>query len=293
MKGGEGVIFSLVQRNNKVFLRNKTQVFLSLLSVIIVIGIYVVFLQKTQLDTIEAVVPVTQDIKVMVNEWMISGLISIIAVTTTLGTFGTYVKDLETKVNADFLTTRISRASIQFSYCLSSFLIGFSLTFIAFICCQLFILATGGAWLSWSEAFQVIGIIFIAVLLSSILNLFIMLFIRSQSAFATASTIIGTVIGFLCGVYVPIGALPAFVQTIIHYFPVSHTTLLLRELFMADSIEKVFPTTEAATDYMLNFGVQYEVGGTILEPWMSVAFIIGTTLIIGLLTVVLFARKNK
>lgn len=287
------MIFSLVLRNNKLFLRNKTQVFLSLLTVIIVIGLYVIFLQKTQLDAIESVVPLTSEIKVMVNEWMISGLISIIPVTTTLGVFSLYVRDLETKVNADFLTTTLSRPSIQFSYCISSFFIGFILTIVAFICCQIFLVATGGTWLSWLETIRVIGIILISVLLSSVLNLFIILFISTQAAFATVNTIIGTVIGFLCGIYVPMGLLPSSVQTIIHYFPISHTTLLLRQILMNDSIEQVFPTKEAATDYMLYYGVQYEMGGTIIAPWMSLLFIIGTIVIIGIVAAVLFAKKNK
>ena len=287
------MIFSLVQRNNKVFLRNKTQVFLSLLTVMIVIGLYVIFLQKTQLDAIEAVVPLTSEIKVMVNEWMISGILSIIPVTTTLGVFGIYVKDLETKGNADFLTTAISRSSIQYSYCISSFLIGFVFTMATFMGCQLFLVLIGASWLSWTELLQVIGVIFLSVSLSSVLNLFIVLFINSQSAFATVNTIIGTVIGFLCGVYIPIGVLPGFVQSIIQFFPISHTTVLLRDIFMSHSIESVFPTTEAAKQYMLDFGVQYEVGGHIIEPWMSVGFIIGVMLVIGIVSALLFSRKNK
>ena len=287
------MIFSLVQRNNLVFLRNKTQVFLSLLTVIIVIGLYVVFLQKTQLDAIEAVVPLTTEIKVMVNEWMVSGVLSIIPVTTTLAVFGIYVKDLETKRNADFLTTAISRSSIQYSYCISSFLVGFVFTVAALFVCQLFLLMVGGSWLSWAELLQAIGVIFLSVCLSSVINLFIVLFINNQSAFATVNTIIGTVIGFLCGVYVPLGVLPGFVQTIIHFFPISHTTLLLREIFMSDSIEQVFPTTEAASEYMLNYGVQYEVFDQIIQPWMSIVFIIGVILVIGIVSALLFSRKNK
>lgn len=67
----------------------------------------------------------TKGMKVMVNEWMISGLLSIIAVTTTLGAFGTYVNDLEAKKNVDLLTTELPHASIQLSYLMSSSIILF------------------------------------------------------------------------------------------------------------------------------------------------------------------------
>ena len=44
---------------------------------------------------------------------------------------------------------------------------------------------------------------------------------------------------------------------------------------------------------MLNFGVQYEIGGHIIGPWMSVGFIIGVILVIGVVSAFLFTRKNK
>ncbi len=58
--------------------------------------------KKTQVDAIEQLVPASDQLKTMVNEWMVAGLLSIIAVTTTLAALGIYIKDLETKVMADF-----------------------------------------------------------------------------------------------------------------------------------------------------------------------------------------------
>lgn len=287
------MFLSLVQRNNKVYFRDKTQVFFSLLSVIIVLGLYILFLQKTQLDAIEAVVPLTSDIKVMVNEWMISGLISILAVTTTLGAFGTYISDIESKRNVDFLTTAMPRSSIQLSYAISAMMIGFVLTLIAFLGAEIFLVVAGGTLLSFVNFAKVVGVIVLSVLLSSVLNLFIILFIYSQTAYATVSTIVGTLIGFFTGVYVPIGILPDFVQKIIYFFPISHTTVLLRDIFMADSLEKVFPTTEVKADYMLTYGVQYELNGTIIEPWVNILFIVGTIVVMGVISIIIFARKNK
>ena len=276
-----------------MFIRDKAQVFFSLLSVFVVLGLYVLFLQKTQLDSLETVVPLSTEMKVMVNECMISGLLSIIAMTTTLGAFGTYVNDLEAKKNVDLLTTELPRASIQLSYLTSSSIIGFLLTFIAFLSGQLFLVFSGGSWLEWFDFVKVTGIIMLTVLLSSAMNLFIILFIKSQTAFATASTIVGTLIGFLCGVYIPIGFLPDFVQKIILFFPVSHTTVLFRSVFMEDSLNDVFPTAELKEEFMRDFGVQYEWGGTIVEPWMSLAFISAAMLLFGLVSIILFVKRNK
>ncbi|AWE07140.1 multidrug ABC transporter permease [Lysinibacillus sp. 2017] len=288
------MLWSLVSRNNKVFLRDKVLVFFSLLSVLILIGVYVIFLQKLQVSSIEQYVPISPAIEVMVSEWMVAGLLSIIAMTTTLATFGIYIKDIESKITADFLVTDASRFKIQLSYVISSFIIGFIMTFIGFICCEIFIVSIGGEFLSIIALMKVIGILILAVMMSSMINLFIVLFVNTETAFSTVNTIIGTVLGFLCGIYVPMSALPNYVQSIIHFFPVSHITVLLRNTFMTDSFDKVFGgNVEFAEDYMLNFGVVYKINGSIISGTTSILFIVGTIILLGFLSAIVFLKKHK
>ena len=283
-----------MSRNNKVFLRDKVTVFFSLLSVLILIGVYAIFLQKLQVNSIEQYVPVTPVIEVMVSEWMVAGLLSIIAMTTTLATFGIYIKDIESKKTADFLVTDASRFKIQLSYVIRSLIIGFLMTFIGFICCEVFLITIGGTFLSAMAMMKVIGILILAVLMSSMINLFIVLFVNTETAYSTVNTIIGTVLGFLCGIYVPMAALPNSVQSVIHFFPVSHITVLLRNAFMSESIDKVFAgNAEYAESYMLNYGVVYKIGDSILSGTTSILIIIGTILLLGFLSAIVFLKKHK
>ena len=286
---------SLVQRNNKVFRRDKTQVFYSLLSVIIVIVLYAVFLQKMQVDAIEQMTEATPELITMVNEWLVAGLLSMIAVTTTLAAYGIAVQDLESKAQADFLTAPISRATIQFSYVFNAFIIGCIFSFIALIGCEIFIVSTGGELLSIGDFVHVVGLLFLSVLLASVFNLFLVLFATTQNSFSTLSTIVGTALGFLCGVYVPIGALPSFAQNLIMYFPISHTTLLLRNAFMESSITKVFEGIPASNveEYKEMYGIVYNLHGNILSTSTSVMIILATILILAILSIILFKKKNK
>ena len=288
-------LMSLVQRNSKVFRRDKTQVFFSLLSVIIVIVLYAVFLQKMQVDAIERITEATPEVITMVNEWVVAGLLSMIAVSTTLGAYGIAIKDQESKAMADFLTAPLSRATIQMSYVLNALIIGSIFSFIALIGCEIFIVATGGKLLSLTHFVQVLGIILLSVLLASVLNLFLSLFVSTQNAFSTLGTIVGTLLGFLCGVYVPLGALPSFAQNLIMYFPVSHTTLLLRNTFMESSITNVFEGTPVSyvNDYKINYGIVYELHGNILSASTSILIIVGTILILAIASLLLFKRKYK
>ena len=286
---------SLVQRNNKVFRRDKTQVFYSLLSGIIVIVLYAVFLQKMQVDAIEQMTEATPELITMVNEWLVAGLLSMIAVTTTLAAYGIAVQDLESKAQADFLTAPISRATIQFSYVFNAFIIGCIFSFIALIGCEIFIVSTGGELLSIGDFVHVVGLLFLSVLLASVFNLFLVLFATTQNSFSTLSTIVGTALGFLCGVYVPIGALPSFAQNLIMYFPISHTTLLLRNAFMESSITKVFEGIPASNveEYKEMYGIVYNLHGNILSTSTSVMIILATILILAILSIILFKKKNK
>ena len=163
-------IASLISRHNKVYRRDKMLVFFSFLSVLIVIILYAVFLQKLQVDAIEAVVPASTEVTTLVNEWMVAGLLSIITITTTLAAFSIYIRDLETKVLADFLTAPTSRLSLQLSYVANAWIIGFILSVIAFILCEVFIIASGGHFVDAATFIEIVGIIALSVSLSSMLN---------------------------------------------------------------------------------------------------------------------------
>ena len=285
---------TLVSRHNKLFRRDRILVLFSLLTVLIVIVLYAIFLQKTQIDTIEQLVPASTALKTMVNEWMVSGLLSIISVTTTLAAYGIYIKDLETKVLNDFLTAPITRAQLHLSYVANALVIGFFLSLIGLVCCQFFLVAMGGDWFSLEKWGLLICLILLSVTLSSVLNLFFTLLITTQSAFSTLSTIIGTSIGFLCGVYVPLGSLPDLVQKVIMLFPVSHTAVLFREVLMRDSIQSVFAgNSEAAGSYEVYFGVHYEWNDTVISLSHSLLFLFASVVVFTVISLWLYARKQN
>lgn len=286
---------SLVSRNNKVFRRDKTLVFFSMLSIVIVIALYVIFLQKMQIDAIEQVTVATSGTVNMVNEWLVAGLLSMIGVTTTLAAFGIAVQDMESKAAADFLTAPISRAKIQLSYVANAFVIGLAFSFVALVVCEIFIVAFGGELLSFEAFVEVAGVLVMTVLLASAFNMLLVLLVRTVTAFSTLSTIVGTAIGFLCGLYVPLGVLPTFAQNLVMYFPLSHSAVLLRNTFMADSINSVFAgaSDEMVEGYKVTYGVLYEMNGTVLSHSTSLLIMAGATIVFAVLAIVIFKRKNK
>lgn len=267
-------LLHLLQRNNKLFRRDRTQVFFSLLSVFIVLFLYILFLQKSQLDAIESMIPMTSGVKILVNEWMVAGILSIMGVTTTLGALGLYVRDREEGVFLDLLTTPMRALQLQLSYVINAWIIGMAFSLIGLALCEVFIVATGGDVLAFPAMLKVIGFLALGVTASSAMNCVLILFTNRQSSFSTLGTIVGTAIGFFCGVYVPIGVLPEFVQKIITAFPISHYTSLLRQEMMGDSLETVFTEAVVRSEYEKIFGVVFEWQGGILSSSMSISYLI-------------------
>jgi multidrug/hemolysin transport system permease protein len=112
-------------------------------------------------------------------------------------------------------------------------------------------------------------------------------FFKSQQAFSTASTIIGTLIGFLTGIYLPIGNLPSSVQTIIKAFPVSHAAALFRQVIMEEPLKFSFGGVDPrfVTGFKEYMGVIYNFGGSEVSPLISVLILAGTAVVFFALSV--------
>ena len=287
-------MFALINRHHKLFRRDKTLVFFSMLSVLIMLILYIAFLQKMQVDRIEQIIQGQEGIKVLVNEWMVAGILSIMGVTTTLSVLGLYIKDRESGVFQDFLSTPSKAAKLQLSYVINGFFVGMAFSLVGLLLCELFLVLIGGELLSFAKLVKVLGIITIGVLASTVINCVLILFVNSTSAFSTLGTIVGTVIGFLCGVYVPMGVLPNFVQQIILAFPISHYTVLLRQIMMEDSLATVFGQEAVAQSaYEETYGIVFEWNNQVMTATASITYLIVTTVVLALIALFFFKKQHR
>lgn len=142
---------------------------------------------------------------------------------------------------------------------------------------------------------KVIGGIFLSVLSSSSIVLFIVSFFKSQNAFGTASTVIGTLIGFLTGVYIPIGSLPEAVQGIIRAFPVSYSASFFRTVMTEQPAAVSFAGAPESMvrDFDTALGVKFEFGGEMTTPAACIAVMVITAAAFYALSIWNLSRKKK
>jgi len=278
-------------RNLKVFFKDKAAVFFSLLSVFIIIGLYMLFLGDVWVESFKGM----EGVGYLMNTWIVAGLLTVTSVTTAMGAFGTMVDDKVRKISKDFISSPIKNSSIVSGYVLSAVIIGIIMSIVALVLSEIYIVANGGKLLSLAALAKVLGLIIIATIANVSIIFFITSFFNSLNAYTTASTIIGTLIGFITGIYLPIGNLPETVQWVVKCFPASHSGALFRQVMMEAPIAQTFngaPET-VVTEFEEVMGVVYRFGDTQVSPLISVIILLATSVVFFGLSIISVSRKNK
>lgn len=286
-------ILSLTKRNLLLFFRNKSEVFFSLLSVIIILGLYILFIGDIQVAEIEKTMKGVEGAAVLVNSWVMAGLIAVSTVTLAIGSMGRFVADREKKSINDFLVTPTKRSDVLLSYLFSTTIITLLLSLVIIVVAEIYIASLGGAIFTLSQAAAVLGIIVICTLSSTLMMLFIVSFFKNSQAMSVFGTVIGTMIGFITGAYMPIGIMPKSVQIISNLLPASQGASLLRKIMLEAPMSQVFVNNkEAMSEYAKLQGVNLYFGTYELTIPFMVIFIIGSIVLFGLINYIRFKKMK-
>ncbi len=282
------MIANMVKRNLRIFFRDKASVFFSLLGVIIIIGLYVLFLGELITGYVNSVPGIEGSARFLMDSWIMGGVLAAASITTCMGAFGIMIDDKAKHIIKDFQIAPIKRSKLVVSYILSAIIIGIVMSLFTLILAEAYIVIYGGHLMSFTSFLKTIGLIILSVSASSAIVFFLTSFFKSQNAFGTASTILGTMIGFLTGIYIPIGQLPGAVQTVIKIFPVSHAAVLLRQVMMNEAV---------GLDYLPagvkeTLGVNFVAFGHTMPVWSHLLILAASTLLFYVLALLVASRKK-
>ncbi|MCJ7727033.1 MAG: ABC transporter permease [Actinobacteria bacterium] len=286
-------MINLIKRNLKLFFRDRTSVFFSLLSIFIIIGLYVLFLGNMMVNNLKDLLG--SNARFIIDSWIMAGILSVTSITTTMGAFGIMIEDKTKKISKDFLSAPFKRSQLAGGYIMSSFIIGVIMSIVALIVAEIYILANGGKLLELMSLLKLFGVMLLSVFTGSSMVFFIVSFFKSSSAYVTASTVIGTLIGFLTGIYIPIGSFPPAVQTVIKIFPISHAAALFRQIMMEAPVSTAFANApvQVINDFKQTMGVVFYFGSTELSPIVNILVLIATGIVFYVLAVIKISVKKK
>lgn len=278
-------MIALIKRHIKLFFKDKASVFFSLFSVFIIIALYLLFLSENLTSNL----PEFKDQSAFVFLWMFAGIIAVTTATASLGAFGKFIEDKVSKKSEDFLITQITSRQLAYSYIFYSFIIGLTLTILLLIFGYSYTFITVDIILKFS--LTLIVIVMLSTFMHTLFFYLMTSYLKTMSAFSGLSTVVGTLIGFLAGIYIPIGLLPSYLQKVITLFPTTHVIALLKDLLMIDVLEamKTIMPTEAYDELVVMLGIKLQWNDNLLSTTFSWYYVIGLTLCLLVLVLV----KNR
>lgn len=281
----------MVKRNLKIYFQDKAAVFFSMLSVIIIFALYIFFIG----DSISSGLKFLPHPNRLMRAWMLAGMLASASITTSLGAYGVMISDRENKTIKDFYSSPVSRRQIAGGYIITGFIISIIMSIFTLIFGEIYMGMIGGAVLDMNILLKLFGVIVLSAFASSAIASFIISFLKTNSAYSAASMIVGTLIGFLVGAYIPIGNLPENVQWLVKYFPCAHSAVLYRQLLMEGSIKENFANQPTAVlkETKEILGVVLVYNGHTASAWMSVVALLITGVVFYLLAVLVLIRKEN
>ena len=297
-------LVQLTKRNCMVYVKDKSAVFFSLLSMLVVLLLMYFFLGDMNIDYITDLQNTyggernsavdLENANYLVQYWTLAGIMVVNSLTVTLTVVGTLVTDRNGNKLKSFYTAPVSRLMVALSYIISAIVIGFVLCMVVFVLYMGFIYRMGGQVLPVASIGKVMAGTLVSVVLFSFLTYFLALFVKSSSAWGGIATIIGTFVGFLCAIYVPVGSLPEGVTDVLKCLPVLHAASIMRKFVCKDALEIAFAGVpkEVTTVYRQVMGIDLVWNDTILSTQQQFLFLVGCGMII-LFAIVICGRKHS
>lgn len=236
----------LTKRNLLLFFKDKQSVIFSLLTSIIVLALYLLFLKGTFVDAMNGVINDNpglgnlvdaDDINMFANMILLCGILGSAMITVPFNCLNAVVKDRENKVDYDILATPISRGQIILSYFVSAAVSSIILNSIILIIGLLAAGAQGKLFMSATDILASFGIVALGSVSATALFMIVVLFFKSSGACGAFFGILSAASGFVIGAYIPISQFSSGVQTVCNIFPASQVTILLRNFLLGGILD--------------------------------------------------------
>ncbi len=247
-------VLSFTKRNCLLFLRNKQVVFSSLISSIILIALYFLFIANLYSQGLNNFADLTLSSiqkSALIYIQMIMGVLVVNSVSLTTGMFSFMAKDFEVKKTEAFLLTNAKPVHLTISYLLSSILVSFALNFLTLVVSVILIGCITSFWLSAIAFFSIFGILILTCIIGSVIMLLITSIVRSSVAIGVINGILGTILGFVCGIYIPYSDMGNVIVYIGSLLPFTHLTIWLKQIALGDLLSQ-FGVSKNISDIMLD-----------------------------------------
>ena len=224
-------LLASVKRNCKVFFKDKGMFISSLITPIILLVLYVVFLAKVYRDSFLSALDGAPAPDKLVNGFvagqLCSSLLAVCCITVAFCSNLLMVQDKVTGVRGDLLITPASRSTHALGYYLSTAASTMVVCILA-LCGGLIYIACSGWYLSFGDIMLSFVDVILLVLFGTALSSVVNFFLTSQGQMQAVGTIVSAGYGFICGAYMPISQFGSALQKVLCFLPSTYSTSLIK-----------------------------------------------------------------
>ena len=241
-------ILGFIKRNVLLFFKDWQSILFSLLTSIIVLILYLLFLKGTFVSAIQSamerypglasMVP-QKDIDMFANLFLLSGILGSAMISVPFSCITVLVKDRANKVDYDILATPMKREQIILAYFVSAVLTSILLNSIILAVGLIGIRMQGNMYLNISQVIKAFSIVALGSISASAIFMIVVLFFKTVSACEAFFGILSAASGFVIGAYIPISQFSNEVQTVCNLFPASQITIMLRNILLNGLLEHI------------------------------------------------------
>lgn len=291
---------TLVNRNRKLFFRDKGMLLSSLITPIILIVLYATFLAKVYKDSFTTNLPVVVDISEKLINGMVAGqlaaaLLAVSCVTVTFCVNLTMVQDRALGVRKDFDASPIRKPMVYLGYFFSTVQNSLMVNLLALVLCLGYI-GIMGWYLTVMDVALLILDLLILVLFGAVLSSIVCYPLKTQGQMSAVGTIVSAGYGFVCGAYMPISNFGEGLQRVMSYLPGTYGTALIKNHMLrgvfAEMETKGFQV-EVVNGIATSLDCNPTFQGNVVEPEYMMLIMIGTVVLLGGLYLLITALPEK
>lgn len=293
-------LFALINRNRKLFFRDKGMLFSSLITPIILIVLYGTFLANVYKQSFESSLPEFMD----VSEKLINGtvasqlaaaLLAVSCVTVTFCVNLTMIQDRANGSRKDFNVAPVKKPVIYLGYFFSTVLNSLMVNLLALVICLAYI-KTMGWYLNAGDILLLVIDIVVLILFGTVLSSIVCYPLKTQGQMSAVGTIVSAGYGFVCGAYMPISNFSKGLQKGMSYLPSTYGTSMLKNHMLRGVFEEMeakgFPG-EVVTGIADSLDCNPVFRGHVVTTTEMLIIMIGAVLLLGAVYLVMTAVPEK
>ena len=291
---------TLVNRNRKLFFRDKGMLLSSLITPIILIVLYATFLEKVYKDSFTTNLPVVVDISEKLINGTVAGqlaaaLLAVSCVTVTFCVNLTMVQDRALGVRKDFDVSPIRKPMVYLGYFFSTVQNSLMVNLLALVLCLGYI-GIMGWYLTVMDVALLILDLLILVLFGAVLSSIVCYPLKTQGQMSAVGTIVSAGYGFVSGAYMPISNFGEGLQRVMSDLPGTYGTALIKNHMLrgvfAEMETKGFQV-EVVNGIATSLDCNPTFQGNVVEPEYMMLIMIGTVVLLGGLYLLITALPEK